>query len=465
MSAAFLVSALIQFALALVVAWLLGPAEFGAYALALAAAILVQTLVFEWIRLSATRFHHAGDGNRLARRLTRAWGQLSGVMLVAAVLLLVFGGGRRWLFCLVPLVAVAAGFADFRAALLRAEFNQRGYALFMLLRNLLAVVMLPLAAHRLGSAEAALAAFLGALVLASGGLALLARAPAPALSPANDNGAGPDSGTLLRYAGPIIVTNCLYLALFFGLRTAVALAGGLAAAGQFSLALDFVLKLFTTVGTALDLMLFQIAVREAREKGEAAGRMRARGNGEIILAVILPMALGLFLVIPALEAFLVAPEFRGAFAGYVGALTPGIALYALIQYGLHPFQQLAHRTVPLALAALASLAVTGGLVFLLPLAGVSALPADALALGGGMIAAAALLIGAAGRVAVPEAGFLLRLLLALGALGLAVVALRPAGTGLAGLAGMIGAGMAAYAGAAYALDLASIRALTRKRIS
>lgn len=463
MSAAFLASALLQFALGLVVAWLLGPAEFGAYALALAAAILVQTVVFEWIRLSATRFHHAGEGNQLARRLTRAWAQLSGVMLFAAILLLVFGGARRWLFCLVPLIAIAAGFVDFRAALLRAEFNQRGYALFMLLRNGLAIVLLPLAAYRFGTAEAGLAAFLAALVLASAGVGLLARRPAGVLAPANDNGSGPELAALLRYAGPIVVTNCLYLLLFFGLRSAVALTSGIAAAGQFSLALDFVLKLFTTIGTALDLMLFQIAVREARENGESAGEARVRHNAEIILAAILPMALGLALVIAVLEPVLVAPEFRGAFAGYVTAVLPGVALYAIIQYALHPFQQLAHRTAPLAVAALAGLVLAGGGSLALPYPGVPLMTGVGAILAGGMAGAAAMLVVSTGRVALPGAGFVVRLAVALGALALAVVAIGPAGEGPAALAVRIGAGMAAYLVAAYAFDLAGIRALARKR--
>lgn len=463
MSAAFLASALIQFALGLVVAWLLGPAEFGAYALALAGAILVQTVVFEWIRFSATRFHHAGEGNQLARRLTRAWVQLSGLMLVAAVLLLVFGGERRWLFCLVPLVAVAAGFADFRAALLRAEFNQRGYALFMLLRNGLAIVLLPLAAFRFGAAEAALAAFLAALVLASAGAGLLARRPEGVLAPANDNGSGPELAALLRYAGPIVLTNCLYLALFFGLRSAVALTSGIAAAGQFSLALDFVLKLFTTIGTALDLMLFQIAVRDARENGKIAGEARVRHNAEIVLAAILPMALGLYLVISALEPLLVAPAFRGAFAAYVVALLPGVALYALVQYALHPFQQLAHRTAPLAVAALAGLVIAGGGSIALPYFGVPAVTGVGAALAGGMTGALAMLVVSTGRAALPGIGFLVRLAVALGALALAVMAIKSTAEGPVTLAIRIGTGMAAYLVAAYAFDLAGIRELARKR--
>lgn len=468
MSAAFLISALIQFALGLVVAWLLGPAEFGAYALALSAAILLQTLVFEWIRLSATRFHHAGDGGQLAALLLRLFTGLSGAMLVLAVLLLVFGGVWHWLFCQIPLLAVAAGFADFRAALLRAEFNQRGYALLMLLRNLLAMGLLPLAAWRFGSAEAALGAFLLALVLAGLAIEVVFRRNAGALASAEELASTPEMAALLRYALPIVATNGLYLLLFLGLRSAVAWTGGLAAAGRFSLALDFTSKLFTTIGTALDLMLFQVAVREAREKGEAAGRLRVRRNAEIVLAVLLPMALGLALVIPELEGFLVAPEFRGAFSAFVLALVPGITLYALVQYALHPFLQLDHRTGKLAIAALASLGIAGVLYVMVTMAsvgisgaGIAGIVAVTLTLA--MATACAVLMLTIGASALPAWGFSLRALAALGTMSIAVLAVRSIGQGWLVLPGMILAGGAAYGGIAYVFDLAGIRTLIRMR--
>ncbi len=469
MSAAFLVSALIQFALGLAVAWLLGPAEFGAYALALSAAILLQTLVFEWIRLCATRFHHVGGGGQLAGLLLRAFAGISGVMVLLAVPLLVFGGARHWLFCQIPLVAIAAGFADFRAALLRAEFNQRGYALLMLFRNLLAVALLPLAAWRFGSAEAALGAFLLALVLAGAAIEVVFRRNAGAVPACDEPVAAPGLRALIRYAGPIVATNCLYLGLFFGLRSAVAWTGGLAAAGRFSLALDFTSKLFTTIGTALDLMLFQAAVRETREKGAAAGLVRAGQNAEMVLAVLLPMAVGLAFVMPELEGWLVAPEFRGAFSAFVLALVPGITLYSLVQYALHPFLQLDHRTGRLTLAALAGLCVAGALHALLPMAGVGMVWTVGLTLGLAMVAACSVLMREIGMMSLPSPGFSLRILAALGAMSLAVLGVRfavqglPVQQNLLALAGMVLAGGAAYGGFAYALDLAGIRTLIRMR--
>ena len=52
--AAFVLNAGLNFALGLLLAKLLGPADFGRFALATAGAIVLNTLLFEWLRLSAT---------------------------------------------------------------------------------------------------------------------------------------------------------------------------------------------------------------------------------------------------------------------------------------------------------------------------------------------------------------------------------------------------------------------------
>ena len=53
----FLLNAGLNFALGLAVAGLLGPEEFGRYALAAAVAMLVNTLLFYWLWFSAARFY------------------------------------------------------------------------------------------------------------------------------------------------------------------------------------------------------------------------------------------------------------------------------------------------------------------------------------------------------------------------------------------------------------------------
>ena len=54
---AFVSNALFNFLVALLVARFLGPAEYGRFAIAWAAAVLINTAGFDWIRLSAVRFY------------------------------------------------------------------------------------------------------------------------------------------------------------------------------------------------------------------------------------------------------------------------------------------------------------------------------------------------------------------------------------------------------------------------
>ena len=55
--AAFVLNAGLNFVLGIAIARMLGPADFGRFALATAGAVVLNTLLFEWLRLSATRFY------------------------------------------------------------------------------------------------------------------------------------------------------------------------------------------------------------------------------------------------------------------------------------------------------------------------------------------------------------------------------------------------------------------------
>lgn len=469
MSAAFLLSAIVQFLLGLVVAWLLGPAEFGVYALVVAAGIFLQTFAFEWLRLAATRFFRAGSGV-LRKALLLAF-------LFAAVACLVVSGLAgaatrslltldRAAILLIPGLAIAAGFLDLASAMLRAQFLEGAYARVLMVRNGLAIILVPAAAALTGWAEAAGGALLASLALAAIYAWRVAKAaPAPASdSEVVAQAAEPDPPSLLAmigYSGPVVLTNLLYLGLFFAIRSWAAFAGGLALAGQVSLALDFVLKLFTTIGSALDLWLFQRAVKASHDGDEAAGEALLHRNAEIILAVLLVMAIGLVLVIDAFQPLLVRPDFRGTFGHAVMMLTPGVFLYALIQYVLHPYAQLARRTWALVLTALAVVVVAlagGAMLTLLP----PGIPGLALVLAAAMVAGTLLLAQLSPGYSPPGRAYLVRLGAAILAMAVPATLAQQQLGGVAGGFAAASFGAAGFMVMAWVTDLAGVR---RGRVS
>ena len=53
----FVINSGLNFALGLLIAYFLGPAEFGRYAIGAALIVLLNTALLDWIRLSAVRFY------------------------------------------------------------------------------------------------------------------------------------------------------------------------------------------------------------------------------------------------------------------------------------------------------------------------------------------------------------------------------------------------------------------------
>lgn len=353
--AAFVVNAVINLALGLLLAQVLGPADFGRFALGTAGAVALNTLLFEWLRLSATRFY--------SERVRQAEPWIRGMLdraylativgLVGAALLALAGrplvGDPAMLTAAAAAAAIGLGLFDYAAALARARFVGGLYLRLVLVKNALTLPLM------VGTAWATRDA---AAVMLAGGLsqflaALLVRRafadPPIAHAPARRREA------LTRFMGyglPIVAANLVYQLMPFANRWAVAAVAGFAEAGYFSLSADIGGRIFGTIGAALDLLLFQIAVLAAETRGHQAGEEQVARNVAVVLALILPSAAGVWAVAPALEAIAVPDAYRGHFVHYTGLLLPGLLALALMNFALNPIFQIRRRTLPLVAAGL-----------------------------------------------------------------------------------------------------------------
>jgi O-antigen/teichoic acid export membrane protein len=458
MSAAFLFSSLVQFAISLLIAWILGPEAFGVHALAIAGAVLVQALMFDWIRLGMTRFGGVGDP-AFRRRLDRMIALQCAICLLLAGMAWFAGGPYKTVLALVPLVALVTGLADYLGADLRARFRQGPFAVFNLLRAMLGIAVSGLAAWHFRTPQATILAFGAATLIAI--LVMLPILRRTRAEPGSGDTAEESVAAILAYSWPLIVTSLAYLALFFALRAFVTREFGLATGGQFSLALEFGLKLVMTLGTALDVYLFQVAVRETRSHSPAEVRQRLRWNAEIVLALLAAALLGAWLVLPGLQVLLVSADYRTAFAAFFGALLPGLLAYGVIQYAIHPFGQIDGRTRWLAIAALAGLVSGVGMMPLM--GGLSPYLATGLVLGVAMSGSVFLLMIRTGWPLERPLMLLARLAGALSAMALAVWPLRAFMPDMAATVIAVIAGGIVMLAAAFVLDIGRMRAIVKAR--
>ncbi len=369
MIATFVVNSGLNFVLGLALAGVLGPEEFGRFAVASMAAIVLGTLAFDWLRLSTTRFVVADQGSRDPRlhpSLDAGYGAASLLLIAGGALAASLAGTIRvdaTTVAVVVAAAVANGAFEYRAALARALFANRAYTALILSKNLLAFGLALGAGLVLGSAAAVLAV----LALSAAVSALGSRGLVPA---ARETTSGrPSLGHLAlfaRYGAPIVGANLLYGAIVLLNRSVATSLFGYAAAGQISLPTDVTIRLFLSVGAALDVYLFQVVVRRRATDGLAGAQRQIAGNMVRIAAALVLLAVGYVMAMPAFEALVVPQRFQGEFGRIATVLVPGVLTFCLVQFALSPVFQIENRTAPLLVAALAAAALDVGLLAAMP---------------------------------------------------------------------------------------------------
>lgn len=364
----FILNAGLNFILGLCVAAGLGPDSYGQFSIAFAAATALAMLLFDWLRLSATRFYR--EESRSAAPHLRASldaGYFAGAGLLAALaltlVLLGFDAGLgAKMIGAIALVAATNGFFDYFSALLRARFRNTAYSGLVILKNLLAF-----AAMVGGAFWSRDPVLVMAMAGASAGAATLALRRQTA-----DSGVGPRQSQAaqikiyLRYGAPVVVANLFYQALILANRAAAAASLGYAAAGELSLATDVSLRLMLAAGAALDIYLFQLAVHQKAVAGEAGAQAQVRRNSLTIFAALALICLGYMADMPAFAALVAPAKFRDDFARLAFVLAPGVGLFCLGQFCLNPIAQLEGRTGGVLLAGLATAALDLGWLALAP---------------------------------------------------------------------------------------------------
>ena len=457
---------LFNFAIGLLVAKFLGPEEYGRFALAYATAIFVQTGFFDWIRLGATRFYSERIRNEepaLRATLDFAFAVIA-TGLAAGACLLLFTGVRFTLsYDLIALalgVAVANGIFDYHTALVRACFDDRLFARLALVKNFVAFTLMGGGALLFGSAKMTL---IGTIISLAGSV-VTARAALrdPASKPRLARFS--IARSLMAYSLPIVGANLLYLAIPLANRSILAILDGFSETGQFSLAYDFGTKAIQAIGSALDIVLFQIAVATHELHGPEQARQQIARNMTIVIAMVLPACTGLWLTLPSIEALVVPEAFRGHFDVLLPLMMTGFFCMALIQFAINPIFLIEKKTAPLIAAALAACAADPLLLLILRQDGAAS--SLAIAQAGAMLIALAVLIGFAlpSWRQWPRPRDLAVAAFANALMGAMVLPMRSYEPGLATLSAQVATGVIIYAFVVLGLDVAGLRSIALARL-
>jgi O-antigen/teichoic acid export membrane protein len=364
---AFVLNAGINFILGLLVAFFLGPSEFGRYAIGASLMVLVMASCIDWLKYAAQRFY--SERSRAAEPQVRATLDVLAAGISLALAGLVFAAAVAGVDAGLPAMllgasvaaAICGGLFEYHSAIARARFMDAVYARLVIVKNALALLLMTGGAWWFRDAAMVM---IGSCLAIGAALIVVRRALADGRLDWRAASAA-RAREFAAYALPLVMANVLYVAMPLVNRAWLAKAHGFAEAGYFSLASDIGLKLFGTTGAALELLLFQHVVRLDETDGRKAAEAAMGRNMGIVFAVLLPMLAGLWLVLPAFEALIVPPDFRGHFASYLLMLVPGFFFMALLQSAFYPALMIAKRTGPATLAAGLALGVNLALLLAL----------------------------------------------------------------------------------------------------
>ena len=352
----FLINTIFNLIVGLIVAKFLGPSEYGKFALAIAVMTFGQSIVFEWIRQSAVRFY----SERTRREAPQVRATLDAAFAALALLYLPLALAFAWLgpafslprdlAALAFAASIANGLFDYQTALVRARFNDRLYLWLILTKNLLAMVLTAGGAWATGSAKVALIAGMTSL-LSSIFIWRVGLADKDAKLELADR---PLARQYAAYAMPIVAAIVLYQLIPLANRDLAARFFGFAETGRFSLAFDLGQRAVQAIGSALDVLLFQIAVRAHDYHGEDHAKDQVARNIAIVFAILAPACVGVWIVLPSVEALIVPQAFRGPFAHFLALMLPGMFCIAFGQFAINPIFQISRKTLPMVLAAMAA---------------------------------------------------------------------------------------------------------------
>jgi hypothetical protein len=249
-----------------------------------------------------------------------------------------------------------------------------------------------------------------------------------------------------------VLAASLYLAVPLLDRLWVAHRWGYAQSGYFSLAFDIGWRVLAAFGAALDVLLFQIAVRTNEKQGATHARVQVARNFGVVFAVLAPAALGLWLVAPGLQSVFAPAAFHGPFLEFFTLLLPGFFCLALASFGAQARFQIETKTAPLLVAALVAFAVNAIAL------GAPAPNYVGIAQSLAFACALAILLFWRGPGALMSATDFAKVAAATLLMGLALWPLRSMEPGVAALVVQMATGLAVYGACVASFDIAGLRA-------
>ncbi|MBB3320260.1 MULTISPECIES: oligosaccharide flippase family protein [unclassified Rhizobium] len=339
---------------------MLSPHEYGIYVVGTGVAGVISTLLFGWIKFSVLRFESEGGRKDVRTTALYAYG---GLMLVSPLVVAV-----TWLIAensstyVVPAVFVAfmVGLFEFVQEIFRSRQQTGAYMWSVILRAVLTVIFSAGLVMLFGMGGQGLLVSVACSYLAT----LLVYAPGVWRRPRHpfDVDLLKD---MLRFGIPMTASSFVFVLHTVLDRMIIVTYMGETAAGVYGAAADLVRQIILFPGVAIGSATIPVAIRLLTQDGREATNRHLTETAEMLLAVLMPMVVGLALVAPGFASLILGPEFRDAAAMLMPILVFAWLFRSISYQFVHVSFQLAKKPGLMGVQGLIILAINVAAMFVL----------------------------------------------------------------------------------------------------
>lgn len=324
---------------------LVGPEEYGVFALALGTVTMLNATLFEWIRLGVLRYVPSDIAPRNVLLSTVSVTYMvvgAGLTVLLAVMVAsgILANYRLNVVLLGHVLLLSYGWHEINLELARSELAPVRYGWLALGKQLTFLI---------GGGILAYAGMGGEGLLA--GLAAGCMLPALLFAKRHWRGCSlalASKAVLLRLMGyglPLTITFALGFILSMSDRLLIGWMIGAEAAGLYAVGYDLPRQSTGMLMMIITLAAYPITVRTLERAGIDAARAQMKRNIAMLMAIGLPATVGMVMLAKEIAHAVVGENFRGAAAEIIPWIALGAFLQGIKSYYLDHSFQLAGRTV------------------------------------------------------------------------------------------------------------------------
>lgn len=291
---------------------LLSPEEYGEYSLVLVSVTILNTIIFQWLRMGLMRYYPSysnKDYDKFLSSIGLIFLNLSGILIIlfflSSLFLLTQDSSLILILLLSLLLLLALAWNEINLTLLRSKLSPIQFSISSLFKALITfVVGLVLLKFGFGSTSLVFAMFLGAsipiilMTFKEWKLVKLKLADRTIIN------------KLINYGLPLTLTFALSSILLGTDRWMLGTMVGNSEVGVYSVTYDFVQQSLFLLMTVVNLSTYPIILKKLEESGKSAAENELKKAFNLIMLISIPATVGLLIVTSNLVDVIFGSEYR-----------------------------------------------------------------------------------------------------------------------------------------------------------